>query len=894
MALILTSCGGGGGGGSSISPGKVLTAFSINGVTANISEAYKTVSVTLNYGSSVANLTVNFSASGGATVAIGSAKQVSGSINDFSQYYVSPSTYEVPLTVTSSDGLVATYTIKIVIGSISAKAINSFSLMAGANLYTGRIIEASKTINVTLPHNTSPSLLSSMVAKFTNTGLGLKIGGVDQVSEVTANDFSRNVTYTVTAIDGSSMSYMVSVAIAAIDNAIVDFTLNGVSGVVDEVHNSISIMMPNGSLLSSLSTLVDCTGQTFTINGVVSSCGNAAAISHDYSASPVQMVVNSLNGGAATYNIYVSNDPASAKEITEFVLDGVYGTIDDATENIAVTLPCTIPFVQPTMAAYFSTTGSAVMINGVSALLGQPSNPTYATLTSCGTSTSFPLVVTAVNSSTANYTVTVRIASSTESTITAFALDGVGGVINGANISVQMPTAFPLTNLLATYLTTGASVTVGANIQTSGINSNDYTLPLSYTVTAADGATQTTYTVTVTNVPSTTHKIANFSLNGWPGFINETSFPNPTIRVALPYGSTAASLTSPLVAFFSYLGTSVSAATTPQLSGYTANNFSGALTNDFSGTPTFVNAFYYTVSNPGVNNFSVYDVRLDISTCPQSSQPSYIDLGNYRLYNNPWNTTPGTPFTECMSGSVLANPQTGISSNWNWDFPPSPSGVKAYPSIQYRPSGVAPNIPLLPAATTTLTTTVNHNLTVVDTTTAPTTGKYNVAYDIWIDSTITQPTNCYKAELMIKLAGAWEDAPLFVGTPAPFTVTDPVTNNIYTFNVSVGTMKIGNCAWYYYSFMGYTVNSLPAISNPNLVGGVAVALPLQPFIAFLTSQANATAIATATAVTLGGGVATPIDGTPVTTADFITGIELGTEIIQGAGNITINSFSVTP
>jgi hypothetical protein len=49
---------------------------------------------------------------------------------------------------------------------------------------------------------------------------------------------------------------------------------------------------------------------------------------------------------------------------------------------------------------------------------------------------------------------------------------------------------------VANFTTTGASVSVGATAQVSGTTANDFTSPVDYTVTAADGST-VDYTVTV-------------------------------------------------------------------------------------------------------------------------------------------------------------------------------------------------------------------------------------------------------------------------------------------------------------------------------------------------------------------------------------------------------------
>jgi len=70
-------------------------------------------------------------------------------------------------------------------------------------------------------------------------------------------------------------------------------------------------------------------------------------------------------------------------------------------------------------------------------------------------------------------------------------------VIDGTDISVNVPMGTDVTALVATFTHTGASVAVGEAAQTSGVTANDFTAAVTYTVTAADATTQD-YVVTVT------------------------------------------------------------------------------------------------------------------------------------------------------------------------------------------------------------------------------------------------------------------------------------------------------------------------------------------------------------------------------------------------------------
>jgi hypothetical protein len=109
--------------------------------------------------------------------------------------------------------------------------------------------------------------------------------------------------------------------------------------------------------------------------------------------------------------------------------------------------------------------------------------------------------VTAADGTTATYTVTVAVAAVDAKAITAYSLKGIAGTItegtNPKTIAVIVPFGTNVTNLAATFQTTGTLVTVGTTTQISGTTTNNFTSPVDYTVTAADASTAT-YTVTVT------------------------------------------------------------------------------------------------------------------------------------------------------------------------------------------------------------------------------------------------------------------------------------------------------------------------------------------------------------------------------------------------------------
>ncbi len=89
------------------------------------------------------------------------------------------------------------------------------------------------------------------------------------------------------------------------------------------------------------------------------------------------------------------------------------------------------------------------------------------------------------------------------------------GVIGDSDITAVLPHGSDPTSLIASYSTTGRSVHVKGVEQESGVTANDFSMPLSYLVTAEDGGTRE-YMVTVSVAKSDAKSITSFRLDGEP------------------------------------------------------------------------------------------------------------------------------------------------------------------------------------------------------------------------------------------------------------------------------------------------------------------------------------------------------------------------------------------
>lgn len=182
------------------------------------------------------------------------------------------------------------------------------------------------------------------------------------------------------------------------------------------------------------------------------------------------------------------SDASPAKAITAYSLAAVTGTIDETAKTISVAVPFGTNV--SALVATFTTTGTGVSVGTTAQVSGTTANNFTSPV---------QYTVSAADRSTAAYIVTVKVAPSTAKAITDYSLSGFAGIVNEAakTIAVRVPAGTNVTAMVATFMTTGTGVKVGTTAQVSGTTANNFTSPVPYIVTAADGTTAT-YTVNVT------------------------------------------------------------------------------------------------------------------------------------------------------------------------------------------------------------------------------------------------------------------------------------------------------------------------------------------------------------------------------------------------------------
>lgn len=388
--------------------------------------------------------------------------------------------------------------------------LESFSFLAADNSTLAADVHATivgDDITATVPFGAD---VPRLVARFTTTGASVTVEGVPQTSGETSNDFTRPIVYRVRAGNGTKRDFTATVRV--LPSTAYDLTAFAFLGASNPtlaadvtatiVDDEITATVPFGTDVSALVATFTTTGARVTVGGTLQTSGQTP---NDF-RSPVVYRVAAPDDNARDYTVTVTIAPNAAKELTSFQLrplenpqltGPVFATISGT--NIALTAPFGTGVTG--LRATFTTTGASVTVGLVSQLSGQTPNDFTN-----------PIVyrVTAVDGTTKDFTVTVTVALNPAKEITSFRFAAAGNpvlpadvtaTIDGTAITATVPLGTDRTALVATFVHTGAIVTVGGAAQTSGQTPNDLRGPVVYRVTALDGTTKD-FTVIIVIAPS--------------------------------------------------------------------------------------------------------------------------------------------------------------------------------------------------------------------------------------------------------------------------------------------------------------------------------------------------------------------------------------------------------
>jgi len=270
-------------------------------------------------GTDLTNMKVVFTSTGD-TVKVNNVVQVSNTTaNNF--------TDTVNYVVIAEDGSTKTYHVVVALIKSSLKSVTVFGF---SKPVVNGVINGT-FITVSVPKGTK---IDSLVAKFTiSAKASLKVGDSIQASNVTSNNFTDTVTYTVVAEDGSSRDYQVVVIVlksAAKDITSFGFVETSIAGVIS--GNTITVDVPKGTDISNLTAKFTTSDLAVVkVGGVVQ---KSEVTVNDYSANVIY-VVTAEDGSTKTYTVVVNELKTNSLTNKDFATISIYPNPSKGLFNVA-------------------------------------------------------------------------------------------------------------------------------------------------------------------------------------------------------------------------------------------------------------------------------------------------------------------------------------------------------------------------------------------------------------------------------------------------------------------------------------------------------------------------------------------------------------------------------
>jgi hypothetical protein len=441
--------------------GFLLTSISVDGTLALNAGASKTLDVSyLPNDVKTEPRVIEWSSSNDEIATVDENGNVSG---------VSAGSATITATATSLSGLPLTpATCSVTVSAAPDNSITSFKI----GEHEGTITDdaASPTtkgaITVTVPYGTNITNVTPQITKDADA----------TVSPTDAQTFENGVgkEYTVTPNGGSAKTYTVTVTVLPAPKDVTSFTLSGVPGIItddaaDPSKGNIAVMLPTGTDITN-----PLTPQMSVSDGASVNKSGAQDFTSD-----VAYTVTGADALTKVYTVRVTVTPSSAKDITEFTLADVDGSINGSV--IMVTFPYGTPVTSLIPVIVHSSTKAT---DPVTPVVAQNFNA------------NIKYTVTAEDGTKKAYTVVVKFTPPlTERDIVSFKIGSAIGDISGTDIGVTVPYG---TSVAA--LEPEITVSDKASVTPASGTPQDFTDPVTYTVKAQNGTLQT-YTVTVTVAP---------------------------------------------------------------------------------------------------------------------------------------------------------------------------------------------------------------------------------------------------------------------------------------------------------------------------------------------------------------------------------------------------------
>ncbi|RAV11716.1 cadherin-like beta sandwich domain-containing protein, partial [Paenibacillus contaminans] len=429
-------------------------------------------------------------------------------------------TNTVTVVVTAQDGTTKTYTITVTRAKSSNADLSALTLSAGAldpvfasgtESYTVSVGNAVTSIDVT------PTVADSTATVTVNNDT-INSGSP---KNVTLNAGTNTVTVVVTAQDGTTKTYTITVTRAKSSNADLSaLTLS--DGTLDPVFaaGTESYTASVGNAITSIDvtpTVADSTA-TVKVNNDTITSGNAKNVTLNVGANTVTVVVMAQDGTTTkTYTITVTRAKSSNADLGALALSA--GTLDPVfaagTESYTASVGNAVTSIDVTPTVADST--AKVTVNNDPVASGSAKNVTL----NVGDNIVTVVVKAQDGMTTKTYTITVTRAKSSNADLSALTIsEGTltpGFTTGDVSYTASVGNAVTSIDVTSTVADATATVTVNDDPVTSGsvksVTLDVGTNTIKVVVTAQDGTTAKTYTIMVTRAKSSNADLSALTLS---------------------------------------------------------------------------------------------------------------------------------------------------------------------------------------------------------------------------------------------------------------------------------------------------------------------------------------------------------------------------------------------
>ncbi|HEU4963602.1 MAG TPA: cadherin-like beta sandwich domain-containing protein [Bacilli bacterium] len=465
--------------------------------------------------------------------------------------------YQVPLNVgnnvikvlvTAEDGTTQhTYQVTVTRDPSSNASLNDLQLSGGALLhetfasdthtYTADVANDMTSVDVTPVLADNTATITSVTVEGTNvpdaSGYHVPLQVGENLIEVlvTAQDGSTQLTYTVTVTRAQSGNALLS------DLQLAGATLNetfasGTFAYTSAVEKPVDTVEVIPTLDDSTATVT-----SITVNGapVLNEFGYHVPLA--FGDNVIDILITAENGNVKTYTVTITRMKSHEASLSGLSLNGV--TLDQTFASGTYDYTADVPNSQDATDVTVTLTDRTATVSSMTVDSGD-TKYTDATPVSLHVGDNvIKFVITAEDGTTQlTYTVTVTRAASTNAYLSDLQLSG-GAVLNKTFASgtfvytADVPNDMSTVDVLPTLADNTATITSVTVEGTNVPDASGYHVPLSVgnnvlevLVTAEDGATQQTYTVTVTRAKSSNADLSNLALSG--GAVLHETFSNST------------------------------------------------------------------------------------------------------------------------------------------------------------------------------------------------------------------------------------------------------------------------------------------------------------------------------------------------------------------------------